>query len=263
MSGRTQKFLLDDKKLGRLLKVETFEVTRTLNQRAITGKKKTVTKKKYLITVYNRTKVKEEVFGEDGKSEIIEKDKFVKWGEFTFAEAMHPKDRIKEMLSKIEIPLSYITDNELMDEATRREILQLEKLPDEVMIKEMKRRGLTEFANNFKISKNATFFQKIKAFFWERREIPDAKLTFEETVEEIKKRHLLLPEDFMSDDELIKDLERRDIRIELQTNNIAVKNGDKDVLDALFEDETPASPDVLDISDITGIPAIDLKGKET
>jgi hypothetical protein len=254
-----QKFLLDNKKLGRLLKVETFEVTRTLNQIAMSGKKKTVTKKKYLITVYQRIMVPEEVMNEDGTEvSTVQKEKFVKWAEFSFAESLHPKDRIREILSKTEIPLSYLTDKELTDEVKRRNLLSLETLPDDIMTDEMKRRGLTEYANNFKISKNASIFQKLKAIILERKQIPPAKLSFEETIKELKKRHLLEPGDIMTDDELIKDLERRDIRIGLPPIPAASEK-DKATLDALFEDDIPPSPDELDISEVTGIPLVDLK----
>lgn len=254
----SQKFLLDNKKLGRLLKVETYEVTRTLNKPAISGKKQTVTKKKYVITGYNRTKVKEEIPQEDGTSTTVEKEKFVKWAEFSFAEVLHPKDRIREFLTKVELPLSYITDKELVEEADRRELLRLELMSDEIMIKEMKRRGLTEFANNFKISKNASFFQKLKARIWERKKIPDSKLSFEQTVEEIKKRHLLLPKDFLSTDELLKELQKRDIRVELKDIPKPLSTKQKESLESLFEDEDsiPPSPEELDISQVT--PTVDL-----
>ena len=246
-----QKFLLDDKKLGRLLKVDIYEATRTLKKTSISGKKATETKKKYLLTVYNKVIVNEQQISEDGAETFTPKEKFVKWAEFDFSEVLHPKDRIIEFLSKIERPLKYIPDIELMNEVTDRELLELKNYPDELITTEIKRRGLTEFANNFKISKNATFFQKLITRIKENKKIPDAKLTFEETVSEIKKRHLLLPEDFMTDEELLKEIEKRNIQI--ATIPLPEENPDNKVtLESLFE-EIPASPDEIEVSEIVAL----------
>jgi len=244
-----QKFLLDDKKLGRLLKVDIFESTRTLKKTAISGKKATEIKKKYLLTVYNKVMVNEQQIADNGVETFEAKEKFVKWAEFDFSEVMHPKDRIIELLTKIERPLNYIPDIELMDELDKRQLLKLEQYPEELLIKEMKRRGITEFANNFKISKNATMLQKLIVLIKEHRKIPDTKLSFEETVSEIKKRHLLLPEDFITDEELLKELEKRDIRKDIiQTPEESAES--KVPLESLFE-EIPKSPDELDPTELT------------
>lgn len=201
-----QHFLMDDKKLGRLCKVEIYNITRK-------QKGQNVTKKNYVITIYNKIKVNEDVFDDDGNKSVVQKDKFVKWGEFQFQEAMHPKDRIIQALSKIEMPLSYIPDAELTGELARREIIPLHNLPEDQLVNEIKRRGLTEFANVFKISKNAPRLEKVKAIFKERRKIPDTKLSFEDTVKELKTRKIIVPEDFMTDEELIHEVERRGIPI--------------------------------------------------
>lgn len=248
--ANTQKFLLDDKKLGRLLKVDIFESTRNLKRTKITGNKATETKKKYLLTVYNKVIVNEQQINEKGEETFIPKEKFVKWAEFDFSVVMHPKDRIIEFLSKIERPLKYIPDIELINEVTERELIELKNYPDELLYTEMKRRGLTEYANNFKISKNATIFQKLKSLITKRKKIPNAKLTFEETITELKKRHLLLPEDIFEDEELINEINKRDVR-----KNITISTGLKEnnkILEFLFED-TPQSPDEIDPKEITVI----------
>jgi hypothetical protein len=254
--ANTQKFLLDDKKLGRLLKVDIFETKRTLKTVNIIGKKATETKKKYLLTVYNKVIVNEQQIDEEGKETFLPKEKFIKWAEFDFSVVMHPRDRIIEFLSKTERPMKYIPDMELMDELVKRELTELKNYPDELFLTEIKRRGLTEFANNFKISKNATLYQKLKARIKKHKKIPNSKLTFEETIIELKKRKLLLPKDFMTDDDLLIELEKRDL-IKKQTPPDPERNSN--ISDILFEDisipETPheevtTSPDEIDPAEL-------------
>lgn len=201
-----QHFLMDDKRLGKLCKVEIFNITRK-------QKGQNVTKKNYVITIYNKVNVNEEIFDEEGKKSVIQKDKFIKWGDFQFQEVMHPKDRIIQALSKIELPLNYIPDADLTEELVRRNLVPLQTLPDDILVNETKRRGLTEFANVFKISKNASGFEKVKAFLKERQKIPDTKLSFEDTIKELKARQVIVPKDFMTDEELIHEVERRGIPI--------------------------------------------------
>jgi hypothetical protein len=215
---------MDDKKLGRLCKVEIYNVTRKQHQQ-------NVTKKNYVITIYNKVTVKEKTYAEDGTEIITEKEKFIKWGEFGFQEVMHPKDKIRQFLSKIEMPLNYIPDIELTDELARRELIPLSTISDELIFNEIKRRGLTVFANTFKISKTASLGQRIKAFVKERRKIPAISLSFEDTVKELKERHVILPKDFMTDEELITEIESRGMHV--LTNKI---------VETLFEPEPEPSP---------------------
>ncbi|MDD5061104.1 MAG: hypothetical protein PHN44_02340 [Candidatus Marinimicrobia bacterium] len=225
-----QNFLMDDKRLGKLCKVEIFNISR---------KKKggSVTKKNYVITVYNKVKVNEEVFDDIGNKSVVVKDRFVKWGEFKFQEAMHPKDRIIQALSKIELPLDYISDVDLSSEVMRREIVPLQTLPDEDLVNEVKRRGLTEFANVFKISKSVSKFEKLKSILKERRKIPETKLSFEDTIKELKDRKVLLPKDFLTDDELIHEAETRGIPV-------LVNRLDELLLERNSEPEQPQAPAV-------------------
>jgi len=224
---------MDDKKLGKLIKVEIYNVNRV-------QKKKKTNKKNYVITGYNRVFVEEEVITEvlgennqkQGIKTLVQKEKFVKWGEFTFQEVLHPKDRIKEFFTKVELPLSYITDVDLTEEMTRRELIPLHQMTDETLVNEIKRRGLTEFGNIFKVSKNASLFQRIKAKIKRQKITPIIKLDFEATVADLKKRKLILPKDFLTDEELIKEIENRDIRL----TPIEVPD------DFLFEPVTPGEP---------------------
>lgn len=219
-----QLFLMDDKKIGRLVKVEIFNISRMQGGKTITGKKKVKNKKNYVITGYNRVFVEEEVIteviGEDGQKQglktLVKKEKFVKWGEFSFQEVLHPKDRIKEFLSKVELPLSYITDLDLTEEMIRRELIPLHEMTDETLINEIKRRGLTEFGNAFKISKNASLLQRIKAKLKRQKITPVKKLNFEATIADLKKRKLILPKDFLTDEEVLKELEIRNIMPTIQ-----------------------------------------------